>query len=227
MSASQHKRLQALRSYDILHSAQEKLFDDLTALAAYIFSVPVARIAFVGQDEVWHKASVGMPALESLAHEQTLCSQAVQAEEPVLVYSDLRQLENADIHIVQERQVVFYAGALLCTPQGQCIGTVCLAGHEPREFTRAEQQVLSQLAALVMLALEARRQLLTSAGPAAWQQLREQAEEELHNQMALVRYLKVRSGGQVPVPVELLEPMAKRLEEVAQVLRPKSAGTAE
>ena len=42
--------------------------------------------------------------------------------------------------------------------------------------------------------------------------------------MAVVRYLKARSEGQVPVPTELLEPIAKRLEEVAEVLTVEREG---
>ncbi|MDU0369625.1 hypothetical protein ACFPAF_04400 [Hymenobacter endophyticus] len=40
----------------------------------------------------------------------------------------------------------------------------------------------------------------------------------MHNQMAVVRYLKARSAGQVSVPAELLEPIGRRLEELANVL---------
>ncbi|MDU0372508.1 GAF domain-containing protein [Hymenobacter endophyticus] len=213
---SAKERQLALQSYDILHSAQEKLFDDLAELAAYIFSVPVARIAFVGTVEVWHKAGVGMPAQERMAPEQTLCSQAVLAEAPVLVFEELNTMPATAA--TQERAVRFYAGAPVRTAQGLAIGTVCLAGYEPRQFSAAEQQVLTQLATLVMRALEA-RQRLRKAGEAAWEQLRETAEATLHNQMAVVRYLKARSEGEVPVPAELLEPIAKRLEEVADVLR--------
>lgn len=217
MTKSQPERQQALQAYDILHSAQEKLFDDLVELAAYIFSVPVARIAFVGAEEVWHKASVGMPAQESMAPEQTLCSRAVQAETSVLVFHNLAAEQGTAAS--QERQVCFYAGAPVCTAQGLAIGTVCLAGYEPRQFSLAEQQVLRQLAALVMQALEARQQTLSAAGEPAWQQLREAAETALHNQMAVVRYLKARSAGQVPVPADLLAPITRRLEEVAEVFR--------
>ncbi len=219
MLTDDHSRLEALDSYDILHSAQEKLFDDLVALAAYIFSVPIARIAFVHQQEVWHKASVGMEAQQVLPLEQSLCPRAITAAEPVLVCNHLLPTDAYNTEAMRKLKVQFYAGAPIRTRQGQCLGTMCLAAYEPREFTEAEQQLLLQLADLVILALEARRQVLGSADAAGWEQLRREAEETLHNQMAVVRYLKARSAGQVPVPDELLEPIAKRLQEVADVLR--------
>lgn len=217
MISSEHNRLAELDSYNILHSAQEKLFDDLAELAAYIFSVPVARIAFVHRQGVWHKASVGMPAQETIDLEQSLCPRAIKADEPVLVYTDLAALPQASTDTARERQVRFYAGAPLRTSAGHCIGTVCLAGYEPRQFTEAEQQLLQQLSGLVVQALEARRYLLTAHTPAEWELLRQDAEEALHNQMAVVRYLKARSEGQVPVPSALLEPISRRLVEVAEV----------
>ncbi|MBG8555199.1 GAF domain-containing protein [Hymenobacter guriensis] len=219
MTTDERARLAELESYDILYSAQEKLFDNLVELAAYIFSVPVARIAFVHEREVWHKASVGMPAQEALTLEQTLCTRAIVADEPVLVYADLSAEPAQDTATARERNIRFYAGVPVRTPRGFKIGTVCLAGYEPRELTEPEQGLLTQLADLVMLALEARRQLLTRDQTEAWQQLREEAEDTLHNQMAVVRYLKARSEGQVPVPAELLDPIARRLAEVAQVLK--------
>ncbi|GAB3824935.1 GAF domain-containing protein [Hymenobacter jeollabukensis] len=216
-------RLQVLHSYDILHSAQEPLFDDLTALAAYIFSVPVARIAFVADEEVWHKASVGMPAQDSLPIEQSICPQAVRHELPVLVFPDLAAQPQFSTPLMRAQHVVFYAGAQLRAPQGGCLGTLCLAGYEPRELTEAEQQMLAHLAELTMLALEARRRL-RAADEAGWERLRQNAETELRNQMALVRYLKVRSGEQVPVPADFLEEVSRRLREVAGLLAAAAQG---
>ncbi|MCC3156857.1 GAF domain-containing protein [Hymenobacter sp. 15J16-1T3B] len=212
-------RLQALHSYDILHSAQEPLFDDLAALAAYIFSVPVARIAFVADEEVWHKASTGMEAQQALPLAQSICPQAVRHDLPVLVFPDLNAHPEHSTPAMRAERVAFYAGALLRTPQGQAIGTLCVADYVPRELTDAEQQMLVRLADLVVLALDARRQLRAGAGNAAWEKLRGEAETELHNQMALVRYLKVRSSGLVPVPADLLEEVGRRLGEVIAIFK--------
>ncbi|MDU0369626.1 GAF domain-containing protein [Hymenobacter endophyticus] len=104
---------------------------------------------------------------EVLAVEQTLCSPAVRSREPVLVYFDLLAEPALTIDTAQERQVRFYAGVLVRTPQAFAIGTVRLADYEHRDFTEPEQQLLTQLAGLVMLALEARLRLLDTQGPAA------------------------------------------------------------
>lgn len=217
MTTADSPRLQALHAYDILHSAQEALFDDLTALAAYIFSVPVARIAFVTDEQVWHKASTGMDAGEVLPLEQSICPQAVRCEQSVLVFPDLLAHPELSTPAMRAQHVAFYAGAVLRAPEGPCLGTLCLAGYEPRELTEAEVQMLEHLAGLTMRALEARRHL-RQHDELGWERLRQLAEAELHNQMALVRYLKVRSGGHIPVPADFLEEVGRRLGEVAETL---------
>lgn len=218
MAAPDSARLQALHAYDILHSAREPLFDALTALAAYIFSVPVARIAFVADADVWHKASVGMEAQEVLPIEQSICPQAVRCEQSVLVHPNLLAQPELSTPAMRAQRVAFYAGAVLRAPQGQCLGTLCLADYEPRELTEAEVQTLQYLAELTMRALEVRRRL-RQHDESSWERLRRQAETELHNQMALVRYLKVRSGGHIPVPADFLAEVSRRLGEVADILR--------
>lgn len=153
-----------------------------------------------------------------LAPEQSLCPRAIVAAGSVLVYPDLAAEPDHSTPAMRERQVRFYAGAPVRTTQGHCLGTLCLAGYEARQFTEAEQQLLRQLAGQIMQALEARRRFRTAQAPTAWDQLRREAEETLHNQMVMVRYLKARGAGQVPVPAELLEPIGRQLEELADGL---------
>lgn len=55
-SLDEQLRLQSLRSYQILDSAEEKNFDDLTELAASICNTPIALISFVDADRQWFKS---------------------------------------------------------------------------------------------------------------------------------------------------------------------------
>jgi GAF domain-containing protein len=178
----------------------------------------VARIAFVAREEVWHLASAGMPAGDPLLPHESLCARAVQRPEPVLVYEDLRHSAEPAPPVMQQRGVTFYAGALLRTRKGHALGTLCVAGSEPRTFNAEEQEALSCLAELVATALEKRRQLKLHAGAEAWTEVRARAEEALAEQMLLVRYLKARAPEQVPVPQPVLDMVKIRLAAVAKVL---------
>lgn len=218
LSDSEHQRLETLHAFDVVESAQEKLFDDITELTAYLFNVPVARIAFVAGEQVWHMASAGMAAGDPLSPEQSICSRAVRRPEPVLVYEDLRQADEPAPALMQERNVVFYAGALLSSSSGHALGTLCVAGSEPRTFSPDEQEVLLCIARLVVVALERRRQLRATQGMAAWERVRANVEASLAQQMVLVRYLKARTPDAVPVPKEVLDLVCSRLEDVMKVV---------
>ncbi|MDF7815750.1 GAF domain-containing protein [Hymenobacter sp. YC55] len=204
------QRLQALRTYDILHSAQESFFDELTAFTAYLFSTPVARIAFVAQQHVWHKASTGMPAQEVLPVVESLCSQVVQLAQPVAVLEELPFVPE----LMRQRQVRLYAAALLRSPQGYGLGTLCVAGTVPRTFTEPELAVLQALAELVVGALELRHQVLATEGADAWRFRQARLAEALREQLTLVRYLKARSPEELPVPVALLDLVRQRLPHI-------------
>lgn len=54
----------------------------------------------------------------------------------------------------------FYAGALLKTPEGLPIGTLCVLDYEPRSLDRHQQQALSQLARQAMAQLDLRLALI-------------------------------------------------------------------
>ncbi|OUJ70467.1 hypothetical protein [Hymenobacter crusticola] len=209
-AAVEAERLHALHAYDILHSAQEPFFDELTAFTAYLFSTPVARIAFVTQDQVWHKASEGMEAQETLPVTESLCSQVVQLDRPVAVLEELPFVPE----VMRQRQVRLYAAALLRSPQGYGLGTLCVAGSVPRTFTKPEQAVLHDLAELVVGTLELRRQVLATEGPEAWSSRQAHLTEALREQLTLVRYLKARNPQELPVPPALLELVCQRLPHV-------------
>ena len=53
------KRLDALRSYDILDTLPEPAFDRLAKLAAQICGAPYAAIAFVVRERTFYKSKVG------------------------------------------------------------------------------------------------------------------------------------------------------------------------
>ena len=217
MSDSEYQRLETLQAFDVLDSAQEKLFDDITELTAYLFNVPVARIAFVAGEQVWHLASTGMGAGDPLPPEQSICTRAVRRAEPVLVYEDLREDQEPVPDLMQEREVIFYAAALLSSSSGHALGTLCVAGSELRTFSPNEQEVLLCIARLVVVALERRRKLRASHSPEAWEQVRANVETSLAQQMVLVRYLKARTPDTIPVPQEVLDLVCSRLEDVMRV----------
>ena len=59
------KRLEALRQYQILDTPAEQVYDDITALAAFICDVPIALISLVAEHRQWFKSKVGLAVSET------------------------------------------------------------------------------------------------------------------------------------------------------------------
>ena len=74
----------------------------------------------------------------------------------------------------------FYAGALLETPEGLPLGTVCVLDYKPRELTSEQEFTLQALARQVMAQLELRRALAAQKQARAQQQL---LIRELHHRV--------------------------------------------
>lgn len=100
------------------------------------------------------------------------------------------------------------------------IGALCVVDRAPRTFSAEGQQVLDQLAELVGQTIAVRHYCFTSAalGEPRWQTVRDQVMEELADLGALVRYLIARYSTQVPVPEAVLDPVARRLNDLRRVL---------
>jgi GAF domain-containing protein len=228
LPANETKRLQTLRAYDILHSLQEPLFTEVVELTATLFNVPISLIALVGADEVEYKAVHGLPGLRSQPRVEAICALAVK-EEQVVVFTDLAHSHaltpQADL-AAQAKGLRFYAGAPICVPDGDCLGTLCLIDRQPRSFSAAEQLGLEQHAQLVALLIMVRQHCLVNQklGQAYWSAVRTELAWEMQALIALVRYLATYSGTHIPVPTDVLRLVGQRLDDFRSKLADYYAG---
>ena len=143
----------------------------------------------------------------------------------VVVYHDLASapLTTTDARAIRyclDQQVRFYVGVPLRMPDQCIIGTLCLVGQQPREFSAAEQALLKAIASLASQAIVARHHCRSTPalGAARWQAMQVQARDELHALSALVRYLGARYGASIPVPEEILDPVWRRLHDLRAIV---------
>src|SRR5262245_12457768 len=138
------RRLEVLKTYEILDTQAEPAFDDIARLAAYLFKTPIALITLVDERREWFKARVGLALTE--ATREGLCSFTVLGPELVVTTdasSDPRFSCNP--YVTGPPNVRFYAGAPLASPEGPIIGTLCVLDVVPREFSREDGEALVQL----------------------------------------------------------------------------------
>ncbi len=157
LPANEASRLAALRAYQILDTAAERTFDDLTALAAQICGAPIALISFVDEKRQWFKSRVGI-AQQETPRDVAFCAHAILQPEPFVVSDAMRDERFADSPLViGEPHVRFYAGFPLVSPEGFALGTLCAIDHQPRGMSAPEKEGMQALARQVIALLEWRR----------------------------------------------------------------------
>ncbi|MDX1589468.1 MAG: ATP-binding protein [Oleiphilaceae bacterium] len=155
--AQQERRLRALEGYAILDTPEERQFDELTQLAADICEVPVALISLIDRDRQWFKSHLGIEERETPLS-NSFCARAVASHTLLMVVEDAREHPVFhDYEAVTGGGVRFYAGALLLSPKGEALGTLCVVDYQPRSLSAWQGQALQVLARQVVHQLELRR----------------------------------------------------------------------
>ncbi len=156
LPANEDSRLKMLRAYGILDTPPEDAFDRLTRTASHVFGTPFALVSLVDDCRQWFKSTVGVPAGET-SRDVSFCTYAILHDKPMVVRDatkDPRFCENP--FVTGAPHIRFYAGAPLTTASGHNLGTICVVDIEPHDPSLAQLAVLSDLAAAVVDAIEAR-----------------------------------------------------------------------
>jgi PAS domain S-box-containing protein len=181
-------RLYALQQYEILDTAPEVAFDDLTQLAADVCEVPIALISLIDDCRQWFKSKVGIDAAET-HRDLAFCAHAILHPQEVLVVPDtLQDIRFATNSLVtNDPHIRFYAGAPLITSDGYSLGTLCVIDRIPRQLTPKQLEALRRLSRQVIAQLELRRNLASLAQTTTELQRSEQEREQLLAQEYLAR----------------------------------------
>ena len=143
------KRLETLRSLNILDSKPEERFDRLTRLAMHVFEVPIALVSLVDIDRQWFKSRQGLE-VAATARDIAFCSHAIMGDGAFVVEDAAIDPRFADNPLVTgDPGVRFYAGYPIRYLDGSVLGTVCIIDHRPRSFGARERLILQDLATLV------------------------------------------------------------------------------
>ena len=150
------RRLEALRSLDILDTPPEIDFDELTKLAALICKMPIAVISLVDENRQWFKSKLGLDAQQT-ARNISFCTHAIEQSEVLIVEDALRDERFCNNPLVQsDPRIRFYAGAPLRLENGVNLGTLCVIDREARSLDAQQIEALSCLANQVINLIRAR-----------------------------------------------------------------------
>ena len=158
---SETDRLAALRSYDVLDTPTDAAFRDFVQVAAHVCEAPIAIVNFVDEQRQWFAAEQGLGVRETPL-DVSICAHAI-LQPGIFVVPDLSEDARFDCNplVTGEPRLRFYAGALLETPDGLPLGTLCVLDYVPRPngLTAPQAFTLEALARQVMTHLELRRAL--------------------------------------------------------------------
>jgi anti-sigma regulatory factor (Ser/Thr protein kinase) len=176
-------RLAALHRYKILDTDPEQAFDDLTLLASQICGTPIALITLVDANRQWFKSRVGVSVTET-SRAISFCTHAICQREVLIIpdaSTDGRVSESP--LVTNEPHIRFYAGAPLVTPEGQALGTLCVADCVSRTLSPEQLEALQALRRQVEGQLELRRNLLDLQNALADRDRAEAAQTALIDQL--------------------------------------------
>lgn len=157
---NEKERLAALAYFDILNDLPDRYFTNLAHIIAATFQSEIALVSLVGEEMVHFKGNVGMEGVNKVERGKSLCSLAILEPEPTIFNDALKEpclLRNP--LVVGEFGLRFYAGAPIITKEGFNIGTVCIVGKEPRDFTQKETKLLVRFAENAMHEIEMRGEI--------------------------------------------------------------------
>ena len=152
-------RLDALASYRILDTPPEPEFDDIVQIATRVCETPVALVSLVAEDRQWFKARIGFGPCETPIG-QSVCAHAMTVDELLVIPDLTADSRTRDNTLVTEPpHIRFYAGAVLRTPEGVPIGSLCVIDGVPRPagLTASQAETLKALARQVMVVMALRK----------------------------------------------------------------------
>ena len=154
-------RLQALEDTGLMDSPPEPAYDRLTHLAAEVLKAPVALISLVDDRRQFFKSSVGLPEPWASRRETPLthsfCQHVVNEQQPLVVGDAAKDPRVADNRAVPDLGVTAYLGVPLTNYDGHILGSLCVIDSQPRQWSKHDVDMLTDLSLSVMAEIELRR----------------------------------------------------------------------
>lgn len=154
---TEENRLKTLRLYNLLDTAAEDAFDQLTNLAANICGTPMSLVSLIDVDRQWFKSRVGVK-LEETPRNVAFCDETIKQPKPMIIPDALDDDRfKSNPLVLEDPNIRFYAGVPITVSNGETLGTLCVLDTRPRELTDSQQNSLLAIGRSVQTLVELRR----------------------------------------------------------------------
>jgi GAF domain-containing protein len=155
------ERLQEIVDLGLLSPESDAVLQNIAREAAEALELPTALVTVVLDEAQFFAARHGVEGWMNDAHgtpvEWSFCAHAVANEAPFVVEDATKHPDVRHMPIVENDQVICYAGMPLVSSRGHTLGTLCVIGHQPHSFTEHEMGTLRSLADRAVARIEERR----------------------------------------------------------------------
>jgi len=160
VAPAEKERLEILKSFDIMDTPSEDVFDIICDLASNALKSPIAAVSLLDEDREWFKASVGL-AQNEVPRSVSFCAHAIMSKEPMVIMDTLldKRFQKNPL-VTGAAKIRFYAGAPIVAPTGHILGTVFVFDTQPRNS--CDVATLEKLSNVAMKNLEDRKNALTA-----------------------------------------------------------------
>jgi phosphoserine phosphatase RsbU/P len=129
-----------------LRQQRDERFDRITRLAARVLGSAWASITVLDGEQAWFPSGQGFE-FPVMPREDTFCSRTTNHARLTVVPDASLDPEYADLPIVVDDGIRFYAGVPLTDQLGNVVGVFCLYDHSPRTMAGTDLETLEDLAA--------------------------------------------------------------------------------
>lgn len=148
------RRLAALYETGILHTERSDSFDRICDLARRVMNVPFASIAFVDENKVWFKSTLGIE-LRSIERRSSFASHALESDEVFVVEDATKDPRFASFpDVIGPPHLRFFAAAPIVLAPDIRVGVVAVKDQRPRVLDPIDRDALGVLAALARTQLQ-------------------------------------------------------------------------
>ena len=150
LPTNEAERLNEVKKYHLLDTLPEAQYDQITSLVASICDTPISLITLMDFNRIFFKSHFGVSITES-PRDSSFCEYTIISQDEVFIVEDARKdIRFKGNPLIEEKGVVFYAGAPLINEKGFPLGSLCVYDVKPRVLTEKQINMLKLMAKQVV-----------------------------------------------------------------------------